>query len=254
MAGKCLLSQNIKNVPFIFLIMQYKNPYIEVCIEGASSIFRGLSQAEKEILDQHHMVVNFRKRDTILREGIKPKGLICLVSGKAKIYRIGAGNREQIIKMLRPQSFIGYRSLFSDAVYPFSVVAVEESDVIIFERQALSKILKQNAGLAVKFLKAVTDDLVYSNNRLISLTQKHVRGRISESLLLLRDTYGLEADGMTMRVMLSREDLAHFSNMTTSNAIRTLSGMVKEKILTIEGRKIMILDPIKLEAISESGQ
>jgi hypothetical protein len=42
--------------------------------------------------------------------------------------------------------------------------------------------------------------------------------------------------------------------MTTSNAIRTLSGLVSEKILDIEGRKIRILDLLKLEAISESGQ
>jgi CRP-like cAMP-binding protein len=64
----------------------------------------------------------------------------------------------------------------------------------------------------------------------------------------------VEADGKTMRVLLSREDIAHFSNMTTSNAIRTLSGLESEKILDIQGRKIMILDSKKLEAISESGQ
>jgi CRP/FNR family transcriptional regulator, polysaccharide utilization system transcription regulator len=234
--------------------MQYKNPYIELCIEGASSIFRGLSQTDKEVLNQHHLVVNFGKRDTILSQGSKPKGLICLVSGKAKIFKIGAGNREQIIKMLRPLSFINYRSLFSDNYYPFSVVAIEESAIVIFEKQALSRLLKQNAELAVKFLKVVSEDLLFSNNRLVSLTQKHVRGRLAESLLLLRDTYGVEADGKTLRVMLSREDIAHFSNMTTSNAIRTLSGMVSEKILDIQGRKLMILNPQKLEAISESGQ
>jgi hypothetical protein len=42
--------------------------------------------------------------------------------------------------------------------------------------------------------------------------------------------------------------------MTTSNAIRTLSVLVSEKILDIEGRKIMILNLSKLEGISESGQ
>jgi CRP/FNR family transcriptional regulator, polysaccharide utilization system transcription regulator len=234
--------------------MQYKDPYIELCIEGASSIFRALSQTDKEMLNQHHLITNFSKRDTILSQGSKPKGLICLVSGKAKIFKIGAGNREQIIKMLRPLSFINYKSLFSDNYYPFSVVAVEESAIVTFEKQALSGILKQNAELAVKFIKVVSEDLFYSNNRLVSLTQKHVRGRLAESLLLLRDTYGVEADGKTLRVMISREDLAHFSNMTTSNAIRTLSGMVWEKILEIQGRKIMILDTKKLEAISESGQ
>jgi len=234
--------------------MQYKNPYIELCIEGASSIFRGLSQPDKEMLNHHHLVANFSKGDTILSQRSKPKGPICLVSGKAKIFMIGAGNREQIIKMLRPLSFINYRSLFSDNYYPFSVVAVEESAIVIFEKQALSRILKQNAELAVKFIKIVSEDLFSSNNRLVSLTQKHVRGRLAESLLLLRDTYGVEADGKTLRVMLSRGDIAHLSNMTTSNAIRTLSGMVSEKILEIQGRKIMILDAKMLEDISESGQ
>lgn len=234
--------------------MQYKNPYIEVCIEGAASIFRGLSQEEKEILDQHHIIANFRKGGTIISYGSKPRGPICLASGKAKVFRVGAGNREQIIKMLRPLNFINYRSLLSDNAFPFSVVAVEESAVVIFEKNSLSKILRQNAELAVRFIKLISEDLLDSNTRMISLTQKHVRGRIAESLLLLRDTYGLEADSRTLRITLSREDLAHLSNMTTSNAIRTLSGLVSEKILNIEGRKIMILDLKKLEAISESGQ
>jgi len=234
--------------------MQYKNPFIELCIEGASSIFRGLNQADKELLNQHHLIANFRKKETILGEGSKTKGLICLVSGKAKIFKIGAGNREQIIKMLRPFSFIGYRSLFSDFYYPFSAVAVEESSVVIFEKQTLSRVLRQNAELAVKFIRIISEDLIYSNNRLVSLTQKHVRGRLAESLLLLRETYGTEADGKTLRVIVSREDLAHFSNMTTSNAIRTLSGMISEKILDIHGRRIIILDAEKLENISESGQ
>jgi len=234
--------------------MVYKNPYVEICLEGASSVFKGLSQEEKEILDQHHQALNFRKGETIINAWTRPKGLICLVSGKAKMFRTGAGNREQIIKMLRPHNYLAYRSLFSENPFPFSVKAVEDSAIVIFEKHAMSGILKKNAELAIRFIKVISEDLLYSNNRLISLTQKHVRGRIAESLLLLRDTYGTEADGSTLRVLLSREDLAHLSNMTTSNAIRTLSVLVSEKILGIEGRKIMILDQAKLEAISESGQ
>ena len=55
----------------------------------------------------------------------------------------------------------------------------------------MSRILKQNAELATKFIKGISEELLISNNRLISLTQKHVRGRIAESILLLRDTYGV---------------------------------------------------------------
>jgi CRP-like cAMP-binding protein len=144
--------------------------------------------------------------------------------------------------------------LFSDAAYPFSVGAIEDSSTVVFEKHLFSRILRQNAEFAVKIMKVISEDLVNSYNRIISLTQKHVRGRLAESILLLRDTYGLDADGRTIRVHLSREDIAHLSNMTTSNAIRTLSNLATERIIDIDGRKIIILNIQKLEEISESGQ
>jgi CRP-like cAMP-binding protein len=71
--------------------------------------------------------------------------------------------------------------------------------------------------------------------------------------LFLRDTYGFEEDNTTLKVYLSREDLANLSNMTTSNAIRTLSAFAQEKVIGLDGRKIKILDINSLEHISELG-
>ena len=77
---------------------------------------------------------------------------------------------------------------------------------------------------------------------MVSLTQKHVRGRLVESLLMLGRIYGFEADGKTINASLSRNDIAHLSNMTTSNAIRTLSNLASEGNIKIKGRKITILN------------
>jgi CRP-like cAMP-binding protein len=52
---------------------------------------------------------------------------------------------------------------------------------------------------------------------------------------------------------MSREDIANLSNMTTSNAIRTLSTFANEKLITIDGRKIKILDLQRLDRISKLG-
>jgi CRP-like cAMP-binding protein len=234
--------------------MQYRNPYIEICIEGQSSVFRGISSTDKEILDQHHVLADFKKGGTIIKGETKPRGVMCLASGKAKVSKTGAGNREQIIRLQKPVNFLCYGSLFSDTHFPFTVTALENSTVVIFERVALSKMIKQNSDLAFRFMKMISEDLDSANNRLISLTQKHVRGRIAESILLMRDVYGTEADGMTIKVLLSRDDIAHLSNMTTSNAIRTLAVFVSEGLIHVEGRKIKITNPARLEAISESGQ
>ena len=76
---------------------------------------------------------------------------------------------------------------------------------------------------------------------------------MAESLIFLRDTYGFEDDGVTLKAYLSREDMANLSNMTTSNAIRTLSSFAEEGIIELDGRRIKILDQYKLERVSNLG-
>ncbi len=233
--------------------MQYPNQYIEICLEEPTSIFRGLNQKDKEIIAEHHTLVHFKRGNQIFKQGEKSRGLICLASGKVKVYKEGVGGRQQIVKMVRPNGFIGYKALFADQPWPVSATAIEDSTICVLDKSSIVKILKKNADLALKFIKLLSEELVNANNRTVSLSQKHIRGRVAESLILLRDTYGYEDDGNTIRIALSREDVANLSNMTTSNAIRTLSIMASEGIIGIKGRKISLLDPALLEHISEMG-
>jgi CRP-like cAMP-binding protein len=87
----------------------------------------------------------------------------------------------------------------------------------------------------------------------VNLTQKHIRGRLAETLLTLKQTYGMDEDGVTIAMYMAREDLANMSNMTTSNAIRTLSQFASEGIISLDGRKIKLLDESELTRISRLG-
>ena len=115
------------------------------------------------------------------------------------------------------------------------------------------KLIQENADLAMFFIRQLSKDLGISDERTVNLTQKHIRGRLAESLLFLKDTYGVEEDQCTLSIYLSREDLANLSNMTTSNAIRTLSQFATERLITIDGRKIKIIEEEKLKKISKIG-
>ena len=53
----------------------------------------GLNQKDKEAIVQHHTVTKIKKGGYLFREGEKARGLICLVSGKAKIFRTGVGGK-----------------------------------------------------------------------------------------------------------------------------------------------------------------
>ncbi|MGC9471247.1 MAG: Crp/Fnr family transcriptional regulator [Bacteroidales bacterium] len=222
-------------------------------LDDPKSIFSLLNDEERDIIYQSMTCTHYKKGELIYKEGDKPAGLLSLASGKVKIFKEGVGGREQIVRMVKPGGFIGYRALFAGENYNGTSVALEDSTICLIEKESLYKVLKSNNELALSIIKKMATELGFSNTRTVSLTQKHIRGRLAESLLFLKDTYGFEEDNMTIKVYLSREDIANLSNMTTSNAIRTLSTFASENVIDIDGRKIKILDLKKLERISELG-
>ena len=155
--------------------------------------------------------------------------------------------------MLKQRDYIGYNAVFPDQTWSVSAIAIEDSVICVIDKNSLLIILRNNGSLGLKLLRLITQELEFSYNRTVSLTQKHVKGRVAESLLLLVDAYGYEGDGKTIAAALTREDVAHLSSMTTSNAIRTLSTMASEGIIKIKRRKITIIDKTGLEQISSVG-
>ena len=233
--------------------MSDKDKNFNNCIEDKMSVFSVLNAEEKELLKKNYASQNYKKGEIIFKEGDKPIGLICLSEGKVKVFKEGVGGREQIVRMAKPVGFIGYRALFAEENHSATAVAIEDSTISIINRDTIYRLLRSNPDLSLSIIKSFASELGFSNNRTVTLTQKHIRGRLAESLIFLKDTYGFEEDGSTIKIYLSREDIANLSNMTTSNAIRTLSTFAGEEVIGIDGRKIKILDLQKLERISELG-
>ena len=224
-----------------------------VCLESMYSLFHELTEEEKVRIKENFTSSKYKKNEIIYKEGDKPSGLICLIRGKVKLFKEGVGGREQIVRMAKPVSIIGYRALFAEENYIASAQAIEDCIISIIDKTVFFDILRKNQELTLSILKSLATELGFSNNRTVTLTQKHIRGRLAESLVFLRDTYGYEDDGATLKVYLSREDIANLSNMTTSNAIRTLSSFASENVIMLDGRKVKILDAVKLERISDMG-
>jgi len=226
---------------------------IKDIVDNPKSLFHLLTPDEKEELQRHTSLSNYRKNEFIFKEGDKPNGLIALVEGKVKIFKEGVGGREQIIRMAKPLGIIGYRALLSNENHIASALTLEESVICTVSTDFIMNRALKNNDFSFNIIQKLAHELAFSNGRMVTLTQKHIRGRLAESLLLLKDKYGVEHDGTTLRVYLSREDIANLSNMTTSNAIRTLSTFASEKVIAIDGRKIKILDSTRLERVSKLG-
>jgi len=219
-----------------------------------ASFFHVLTQQEREVLLDRLEVRTYRKGDYICQTGENPAGLFCLISGKAKIFREGPGGRDHIFKFVKPTDLIGYAALFAEQVYGASASVIEDSVAVFIDRDTFFTMLHNNNQLYPIILKSLATELGFSYFRTMTLTQKQLPGRLAETLLFLRDNYGFESDNVSLKVRISREDIANMSNMNTSNAIRTLSSFARKKLIGIEGKQIKLLDITKLEEISREKQ
>ena len=218
-----------------------------------SEVWRILTEKEREILRANAIIQYFKRNEWIYREGEEAKDMMCLLQGKVKISKQGVGGRNQIIRMIKPIQYFAYRAYFAREHYLTDASACEVSKVCVIPMTIVDSLIRANSKLAMFFVRQLSVDLGIADARTVNLTQKHIRGRLAESLLFLRNSYGLEEDGETISIYLSREDLANLSNMTTSNAIRTLSTFVSEHIIALDRRKVKIIDEERLRKISRMG-
>lgn len=230
-----------------------KHALERVMSEDLSEIWTLLNGDEKRKITDSFALHNFKKNQIIYAELEQPEYMWCLLKGKAKLVKDGVGGRQQILRLISPVQYFGYRAYFAGEQYVHTAMAMEPSIIGAFPMQVVKELIDGNRDVAWFFIHELSRNLGTADTRTVNLTQKHIRGRLAEALMALRSHYGYEPDGVTLRVYMSREDLAGMSNMTTSNAIRTLTAFVAERLIIVDGRQIKILNESQLIKISKYG-
>ncbi|MBR2936455.1 MAG: Crp/Fnr family transcriptional regulator [Paludibacteraceae bacterium] len=212
-----------------------------------------LTPDEKEFIDQYTEIKRYRKGEIIHSEGDQTTHIVMVVQGTVRLTKEGVGQRLQIIRLLKPYDTFGYRSAIAGDSHSTCATTLEATLTYRVAREAFLYVIQRNITFCYKVLVAMSKDLAISESQTVNLTQKHIRGRLAETLITLKKTYGLDGDGVTIAMYMAREDLANMSNMTTSNAIRTLSQFASEGLISLDGRKIKLLDENELTRISRMG-
>tara|TARA_A100000171_G_C2134907_1_gene149483 strand:+ start:1850 stop:2401 length:552 start_codon:yes stop_codon:yes gene_type:complete len=174
-------------------------------------------------------------------------GIFCINSGKVKVFKMGSNGKEQILFIAQKGDFLGYRSLLSEELYGSSATVLEPAAICFIPKSDFLKVLHSNPEFFGKLMKAVCHELGVMETKLAQLSQKSVRERLAATILMLKETYGMEGEGSeVIDIVLSREDLANIVGTATETVIRLLSEFKSDKMIALEGKKIKVLDADKL--------
>jgi len=212
------------------------------CPNCKISVFSDLSDDQFDFLNYEKSIVQLHKGQVLFLQDTKPHGLYCIKKGKVKIFRRGSEGKEQIVRLAADADVVGYRALLSEESYQCGAAALEETTLCYVPRQALKQIMENNVNIYKKMISLLSNDLKNAESKISELAQKPVRERVAETLMVLKNKYGLEADGATLNVVLSREELANLVGTATESLIRILSDFKKEGIIELDHKKIRIVD------------
>lgn len=182
----------------------------------------------------------YKKGQVLFKEGANSYGLYCINKGKIKLSKNGDMGKEQIIRLSAPGDILGYRAVLSGERYSATATALEDSNVCFVPKELFIEILKKNADLSLDMLRLLSTDLKRAENTITHLAQKSVRERTAEALLFLKETYGLQPDGETIDVVLSREELSNLVGTATETVVRFLKEFKDDGLIGLEGKKIKL--------------
>jgi CRP/FNR family transcriptional regulator len=215
-----------------------------ICQSRKDSLFSDLCSDDLDLLEEGKSCVTYKRGQTLFYEGTRPMGLFCINSGKVKVYKVGAQGREQIVRLSKPGDFLGYRALLSDEFYGASATVIEDAAICFIPKANFLNLLRVNPAFFAKMTSSICKELGVMEEKLATIAQKSVRERLATTLLMLKESYGIEGEESALiDINLSREDLANIVGTATETVIRLLSEFKGSNLISFEGKKIRVLNP-----------
>jgi len=140
---------------------------------------------------------------------------------------------------------LGIRALMGGRKYSASATTLEESVVCYIDQKTFFKLSTKYPDISHCVMTLICTLLEEAEAKMTSLAQKPVRERLAEGLLIIDELFnkpgGCRSDD-EHSISLTREDLANIVGTATETVIRLLSDFKEEKLIDIEGRKVILLD------------
>jgi len=217
------------------------------CNARIDSVFNCLNPEQVNELQENHSDLRFKYGELIFKEGQMPSGIYIIMRGKVKISKSGFEGREQIVRFAKESDLLGYRALLGSGRYTCSAHAISDVEMCFLPKDLIFGLIEKNNKLAFRFMKLLADDVRNAEQKIMHMAQKTVRERVAESILILKEMYGFDHDGITLNVNLKRDEFAGLAGTVRETATRLLSEFDSDKIISIDGKKIKILDIRRLE-------
>jgi CRP/FNR family transcriptional regulator, polysaccharide utilization system transcription regulator len=212
--------------------------------------FKTLTSSELKLVNESRYEATFKPGEIILKQGSPASSAVFLASGIAKIYIEGLDGKNFILGIAQPTRLILGPGVHVSKRHSYSVSALTVVQACFISFDLINRLISQNPKFALGMLEDLSAKAYVVHNKLVSLTQKKMPGRIAEALLFFGEEV-FKADEFDM--ILSRQELGEMTNMAKESVVRILKELEGSGVIKSGYSRIEILDKEKLRLISDRG-
>jgi len=212
-----------------------------------SHLCSGLNKKELEAIAA---VVVFRtvgKDEILFFEGDPASGFYVLLTGKIRIYKSSPDGKEYTLHLIGPGQIFAEAAIFRDDIFPANGMAVEDSFVAFFSKNAFLTLLKNSPELSLKIIGSLSAFVRDFNRQVEELSLKEVPARVASFLLSQSE----EKKSNIIHLDTSKSELANRLGTIRETLSRNLKKLIDSGIIEVDGKKITILDSARLIAIAD---
>ncbi|NJB72825.1 CRP-like cAMP-binding protein [Saonia flava] len=184
--------------------------------------------------------IKCKKGQQFIIEGAPVNGLFFILNGKVKVFRTGINGREQIVRFAKNGEIIGHRGFGSEEYYSIAAIAIEDTILCYFSKNALQQVLRSDPTFTYDLMLFYANELNNSEAKVKLLSQMTVRERVIDTLLFVHRKFG-DRNGY-INLPLTRKEYADYAGTTEEQVIRVFSTLKKEKLIIAKAKLIGIRD------------
>lgn len=190
---------------------------------------------------------------TLFHEGDPATRVFTLTQGTLKLYKLLADGRRQVTGFLHPGDFLG---ISVDDEHAFSAEALEQSQLCWFPRSRFDDFVDEHSAMERELYRMAAHELAAAQHQFVLLGRKTAAERLASFLLLLSERARRSAAECcgTIRLPMSRSDIADYLGLTKETVSRVISSLKRDRIVRLDSLDVVeILDRGRLELVSEAG-
>ncbi|WP_319502787.1 Crp/Fnr family transcriptional regulator [uncultured Draconibacterium sp.] len=201
-------------------------------------------------LNAYKTRVQYLKGETIFKQGAFAPYVMYVVEGLVKVYLQTGIDKNMSISVASEGEFLAFSSVFGEPVHTYSAQAISNTQICMIEKESLKQILLDNPEFALKITSQNYQNERHLFEVIKNISYKQMRGKLASALLYLSQEEFLKKN---IFEFLTRQDIADFASISAESAIKFLKEFEKEKIITLNGKNIIVDDAAQLLNISKNG-